>query len=410
MKLSLIVLTINPVRRILFLSLKPLMFLNDHETILNLAFYLFSFISLERNQSVRVEDKTTEKVMAILTEEVGYARSLASFLASKEEFLYKPIAFSDVQAYLRFEQENTVDLLLCDRGLEPEERPDGPRKVCVLSEYSTVSEDDGGHSSIFKYQSSERLMQDILACVGTEEESGAAVRRPRHTDAAERFTSAVPLSEPARSSFRLIGVCSPIGGSRCSTFAFALSEYLAKKGPTIFVSLDAFFSAPVKKDVGVHDLSELLYFLETRPEGEMPELMDYVCESEGAAVIKGPSHWLDLENMGKDALVGLARLIENAGYECAVFDLGRPQTAATELLRRCTEIHVTKGKSRHDETVITEWKRQLRLSGLSEIAERLGERIVPNDRCAEGVLDRDTLLTGSLGGYLKEMLDHGYVG
>ncbi|MBR5968067.1 MAG: hypothetical protein IK001_05655, partial [Lachnospiraceae bacterium] len=182
------------------------------------------------------------------------------------------------------------------------------------------------------------------------------------------------------------------------------------KGPTVFVSLDSFFFVPVKKDAGTHDLSELLYYLETRPEGEMPELSDYVCEGEGAAVIKGPSHWLDLENMGKDALVGLARLIENAGYECAVFDLGRPQTAATELLRRCTDIYVTRGKSRHDETVIAEWKRQLRLSGLSEVAELLSERIVPTDKCAEGVLDRDTLLMGSLGGYLKEMLDHGYVG
>ena len=348
--------------------------------------------------------------MAILTAEFEYARELASFLAEREEFLYRPIAFSDAQAYLRFEQENAVDLLLCDRGLEPEERTDGAKKVCILSEFSTVSEDDGGHSSIFKYQSSERLMQDILACVGTEEKGGAVPRSPRSMEAAERFVSVAPMSEPARSSFRLIGVCSPIGGSRCSTFAFALSEYLAKKMPVIFVSLDPFFLAPVKKNAETHDLSELLYYIETRPEDGMPELSDYIIESEGAAVIKGPSHWLDLENMGKDALVGLARLLENAGYECAVFDLGRPQTAAIELLRICTDIYLTRGKSKRDETVIAEWKKQLRHTGLSDIAERLSERIVPYDKGAEGVLDRDTLLTGSLGGYLKEMLDYGYVG
>jgi hypothetical protein len=348
--------------------------------------------------------------MAILVSEAAYGRSLASFLAEREEFLYKPVTFTDVSAYLRFEQENTVDLLLCDRELEPEEREDGPRKVCVLSEFSTVGEDDGGRSSIFKYQSSERLMQDILACAGTNADTGPAVRRPKLAEAAERFAPAVPLAEPARKSFRLIGVCSPVGGSRCSTFAFALSDYVAKRGATLFASLDPFFCPPVKKDAGTRDISELLYYLETRPEGGMPEFPEYVCDGEGAAVIKGPSHWLDLENMGKDALTGLARLIENAGYECAVFDLGRPQTAATELLRRCTDIFVTRGKNRHDERVIAEWKRQLKYSGLSDIAERLSERIVPSDKAAEGMLDRSTLLEGSLGGYLKDIFDHGYVG
>ena len=103
-----------------------------------------------------------DKIMAILVEEADYARELASFLSAREEFLYKPVTFTDVSAYLRFEQENNVDLLLCDRSLEPGERPESPGKVCILTEYSTVGEDNGERSSVFKYQSSEKLLQDNI--------------------------------------------------------------------------------------------------------------------------------------------------------------------------------------------------------------------------------------------------------
>ena len=351
-----------------------------------------------------------EKIMAILTEEAAFARELAAFLSSKEEFLHRPVAFSDVQAYLRFERENSVDLLLCDRGMEPEEQPGTPRKVCILSEYSTVGEDEGGRSSIFKYQSSERLMQDILSCLGTEDKVGQVPKRPKLSDPAECLSFAVPAAEPV-CRFRLIGVCSPIGGSRCSTLSLALADYLAKKGATLFVTLDPFFSVNGSKEPGARDLSELIYLSETHGAEDAPELADYVRTDGGAAYIKGPSHWLDLENMGRDALCRLARLIEKAGYECAVFDLGRPQTAATELLRICTDIYVTKGKTKHDEAVIAEWKRQLKASGLTDVADRMTERTVPTDRIfADGVPERGMLLEGSLGGFVKEVVDFGYFG
>ncbi len=351
-----------------------------------------------------------EKIMAILTGEAAYARELAAFLSSKEEFLYKPVTFTDVQAYLRFERENSVDLLLCDRGMEPGERPEAPKKICILSEYSTVGEDEGGRGSIFKYQSSERLMQDILSCLGTEDKARQIPRRPKLSDPAECLGFAVPAAEPA-SRFRLIGVCSPIGGSRCSTLSLALADHLAGKGATLFVSMDPFFSLNGSREPEARDLSELIYFLETHGAEGAPELADYVRADGGADYIKGPSHWLDLENLDRDALCRLARLIGNAGYECAVFDLGRPQTAATELLRVCTDIYVTRGKTKHDEAVIAEWKRQLKASGLAEIAERMIERTVPTDRLfADGVPERGMLLTGSLGGFVKEVVDFGYFG
>ena len=335
-----------------------------------------------------------DKIMAILVEEADYARELASFLSAREEFIYKPVTFTDVSAYLRFEQENNVDLLLCDRSLEPGERPESPGKVCILTEYSTVGEDNGERSSVFKYQSSEKLLQDILSCVGP----GAGVRPAR------------PKPEPAKNGFRLIGVCSPIGGSRCSTFSFALAEFLSKKGATLFATLDPFFAVPGRKDAGTRDISELLYLLETSGTGGGLRLEDHVIRDGGADIICGPSHWLDLENTAKDSLVRLAGLIADSGYECAVFDLGRPSTAATELLRECTDIFVTRGKSKHDGEAVNEWKRQLRLSGLPDIAERLKERYVPGDRNVAGALDRDTLRQGTMTAYIRETEEFGYNG
>ncbi len=351
-----------------------------------------------------------DKIMAILVEEADYARELASFLSAREEFLFKPVAFTDVAAYLKFEQENSVDLLLCDRSLEPGERPESPGKVCILTEYSTVGEDTEGRSSVFKYQSSEKLLQDIMSCVEPGVKGRAGVKRPMSTEPTELAGVGISRVDPAASGFRLIGVCSPIGGSRCSTFSLALAEYLSKKGATLLVTLDPFFSIPGRKNKGEHDISELLYFIESGSTGAHPGLGDYVIRGGGADIICGPSHWLDLENMGKDSLVRLSGLIESSGYECAVFDLGRPMTAATELLRHCSDIFVTRGKSKRDGDAVSEWRRQLRLAGLSDIAERFNERYVPGDRIVDGALDRDTLQEGTMAAYIRETEEFGYNG
>ena len=349
-----------------------------------------------------------DKIMAILVEEADYARELASFLSAREDFLYKPVAFTDAAAYLKFEQENSVDLLLCDRSLEPGERPECPGKVCILTEYSTVGEDTGGRSSVFKYQSSEKLLQDIMSCLDPGVKCRA--KRPMSTGAAERAGEGTPGADPAARGFRLIGVCSPIGGSRCSTFSLALADYLSKKCKTLFVTLDPFFAIPGRKNAGTRDITELLYFIESGGAGAEHGLGDYVIPDSGADIICGPSHWLDLENTGKDSLVRLARMIESSGYECAVFDLGRPITAAMELLRECTDILVTRGKAKRDGDAVAEWKRQLCLSGLSDIAERLKERYVPGDRSLEGALDRDLLRQGTMTAYIRETEEFGYNG
>ncbi len=367
-----------------------------------------------------------EKIMAILTSEIDYSRELAAYLASCEDFPYKPVVFSDQEAYTRFALENRISLLLCDKESIAPECESYAEKVCFLSEYSAVSETDDGDNTVFKYQSTEQIKSELMrrfeipakaaACAG-----GVLVRRRIPESAGiyenEDFSdplmgSALPQDEPERGGARIICVCSPSGGSRCSTYAYALAEFFAKKGETLFVSLDPFFT--LSQDLPVNEcgsLKELIYSIETSLDGGYDLLSGYVRRKHGADCLAGITNWLDVYDITSDQAHHLMSCIQREKmYRYVVMDIGRPTGAFLECMALCTDIYVPRRKGRHDDEVLALWKDQLNALGFGDIAERLKERTLPFDKGLEAEPSYERLLSGSLAGYVRETEEFGYFG
>ena len=341
-----------------------------------------------------------ERIMVILSEEPDYARELAAYLSSREDFIYKPIVFTDPEAFLRYEKDNHVDLLLCDDEEFLSGNKLNAKQLCLLSEYSKVSEFDGNRKAIFKYQSSEAIMKEIMSCYGISLRPGAKSRQPDETD-----------SKIVAGGTRLICVCSPIGGSRCSTYALGLAEFFAKKGEALFLSLDPFFKVEgITEREEAGSLTELMYCLETGREGR-ELLSEYVRRRGGADCLPGFSNWLDPQDINEEQALKLMKCIRSEElYRYIVIDMGRPFGAFLEFIALCGDIYVPRHKGKHDDDVIAEWKRQLTCTGYGDIAGRLKERTIPNDKGLEGGVSADRLLDGSLGGYIRETEDFGHIG
>ena len=222
----------------------------------------------------------------------------------------------------------------------------------------------------------------------------------------------MPQDEPERGGARIICVCSPLGGSRCSTYAYALSEFYSKKGETLFVSLDPFFS--LTQDTPGDErgsLKELIYSIETASGGVQHLLSGYVRRNHGTDCLARITNWLDVYDITTDQAHHLMSCLQKEKiYRYIVMDIGRPTGAFLECMALCDDIYVPRRKGRRDDAAIAEWKEQLTALGFFDIAESLKERTLPFDKGLEAEPTFERLLSGPLGGYIKETEEFGYFG
>ena len=367
-----------------------------------------------------------EKIMVILTQEAEYARELASYLASCEEFSYKPVVFTDDAAFEKFAQENKISLLLCDR--EEIARSSGfcAENVCFLSDYSNVRENDEVKDTVFKYQSTEQIKNEIMrrfSTAGRAMTGTAPIPVRRHRTGSTGIYAAenrylmgseitVPEEEPVLSQPRTICVCSPLGGSRCSTYALALAEYYAKKEETLFLSLDPFFNVFQEENrEATGSLTELIYCLETAANNGKQILSGYVRRNRGADCLPRFANWLDVYDItAKQAHKLFSCIMSEDLYRNVIIDIGKPTGAFLECMALCDDIYIPRRKGKRDDTVIAEWKKQLSDLGFGDVAGSLRERTLPFDKGLDGEVTYDKLMSGALWGYIRETEEFGYFG
>lgn len=326
-----------------------------------------------------------ERVLAILSGEDDYGRELASYLGNCGDCIFKPVVFTDIDAYRRYDADNHVDMLLCSDELMTGEVRFRAENICLLSDCNVLNE-ESEYPVIFKYQSSEQILRQIIDYYGK--------RRPEPE-------AGVITNTGCR---RIVAVASPIGGSYSSTYALALADYYSLGGRTLFISFDPFFLLPGEsKNHTDKNLTDVLYFLQIYS-GNPTHFIEKIVRHRGNLdYISGVSHWFDLADMTTDQMRRLFEgLCKSEIYENIVFDIGIIGSASIELLAGCKTIHTPIRDGAGYEKIIAEWKRQLCFSGQSDIVDKVETRRIPTDSNLIGEYSFDVLLRGPLGRYIEE--------
>ena len=330
-----------------------------------------------------------DRILAILADETDYAQELAAYLNTRKNFIFKTVLFRNPVQLKKYYGENQIDMLLCseDAVKNNEFRIEN---ICVLSEACGAGElfssDEHGYHMIFKYQSTEAVMKEIVDYYHSRQ-------RKEETE-----------SQPVVAKRRIICVCSPVGGSHASTFGLALAEYFSMGGRTLFISLDPFFAYPgEEKSHTDKNLSDLMYYMEVARGG----IMDFVtrlAHRRGALdYISGVSHWFDIVDMSKKNLHRLIDVLNTDDtYTNIVFDMGTAGSASMELLTGCRDIYLISGKGSNALRAVNEWKRQLLFSNHADILDKTKELELPFDELLEGDYTFDSLLKGRLGRFIEE--------
>lgn len=321
------------------------------------------------------------KILAILESHLDYAESLAGYLESRTGFPYETVLFTDYENYLDYENENRVEVLLCEEDTALGHASEfNPHYFAVLTDYyedKTIS----GHPSIFKYQSAEEIIKRINELCTQQD--------------------AVSSSESAGKKAKVYGVCSPSGGSCKSTLALAMALRQSKKERTLFLSFDPFYNIPgTKKEVRDQSLSDIIYYLKQNP-GNLHDIIRMVTKRQSSLdYVMGVAHWVDLmEITGSDVKELMEEIIHNMSYDSVIIDVGMFSTISMDMLRYCDRIFVpTLGNNGLELEKAKEWKRQIKFIGGEKLLSRMTVVAVPVDNRLSGE------------GYSIEAIESGKIG
>ena len=332
-----------------------------------------------------------KRILVIRTADKEFGEQLAKNFNRNSDSIFQTYVFSEAEAFENFAKTNIINVLLCDEDIFLVEGEELRADLTInLTEMNVVRE-SGAMPTIFKYQASEDIMKEIKLLYND-------------------FLMPDNFKEkPELLIKKLRVVCSPVGGSFCSTFALALASYYSQTGPTIFLTFDPFFILPDKeKDKKEGTLSDLWLYLSqgsgiVYPKEKMADHIRFCASRFGnLELLNSVAYWYDICDINEEIMHNILDAVCNTGvFQNAVFDMrffGKP---SLEALRDADVIYVPTVDTPLNRKKVAEFKEQLRFSGNETILDKIMELNIPEDESLKGEYALENLLEGKLGRYIR---------
>lgn len=289
-------------------------------------------------------------------DEQNYMRALADYLGRKS-FLLENRLFTTRESLCRFLKEHSVDVLLLGQDVETDflTKQLQVGRVIILSEADMVEEGQG-YPVIFKYQSAEKILQEIFQIVGQRETE-----------------MTVPIWDSA-SSTEFLGIYRPYGEAFGLHWIFSGEEKPEQKNLLVNMELLSGLSVPegVGSPEGIKGMSELIYYLKQPGEKLSLKLRPLIRQWEGVDYLFPVEDYRDLYSINREDVDRfLSVLIRETDYDRVIFDIGFLTDASLYLLYCCDKIYMPRTSSTWEENQKHALELLLMREGLGEMLERI---------------------------------------
>lgn len=265
--------------------------------------------------------QTGTLVICDLDEE--YATSLMEYISGKQSMPFKVIVFTDKAALHKYVKDNYVDILLiCDEAMGMDIATGNIGKTILLSP-GEISSEYIDYESIFKYQSGESIVREVLEYY-VDVHKGCGV------------------ISTSKGDVEIIGIYSPIGRTGKTTFALTLGQVLAADNSVIYINMEEFsaFEKILGQSYG-GDLADLMYYFKQNPEVLSIKLQAIVGNIHGLDYIPPMTFCQDLRNVETKEWVNLIEKIAATGvYDKIILDLSSMVKDVFEILDICDVIYM----------------------------------------------------------------------
>ena len=263
----------------------------------------------------------SNSILAVCDLEESYACRLMDYLNLKKTIPFEVHAFTDIYKLAEYEKENKIDvLLISEEALVKEviERMD-IIEIMVLSE-GKIIEDTWGHKSIYKYQSSENILREVMCYYA--EQGGQS-------------KSYVGTAEEVE----FIGVYSPVKRTLKTSFALTLGQILAKEKRVLYINLEEYagFNVLLERTY-MTDLSDILYFISQKKRNFILKLASIVQSLGEMDYIPPALSPLDLKVIRPEEWILFLEELKKCNYDVIILDIGESIDGTFDILRRCSRI------------------------------------------------------------------------
>ena len=234
-------------------------------------------------------------------------------------------AFTNVESLIRYGKNHPMEILLISARAVCNEIKELPiNKIVILSEGESLeSLNLEEYPSVYKYQSSDRLVAEVMEYYAASGQTARILPDFHHRT-------------------RLIGVYSPISRCRKTSFALTLGEVLAETKHILYLNMEAF--SGFEKLMGTSsrlDLSDVFYFYRQH-DGNLiyrwPSIVQTFHNLVYVPPVTVPS---DLEEIEMEEWAGLLKEITTTmEYDGIVLDIGSEMRNVPELLGLCDRIYM----------------------------------------------------------------------
>ncbi len=324
---------------------------------------------------------------AILDAEETYACNLMDYLSDHQSVPFETLAFGSVEALGAYARHTAIDLLLVSAKMMCDEiRRMNIRKIMVLSDGEVVGE-CSGYPSVYKYQSSESLVAEVMSCYARQ-------------DHAQPFYA-------AKRDAKVIGIYSPIGRCGKTSFAIALCQILAKTRRVLYINLEDFagFHGLFEQEPSC-DLTDVMYFLRQKRGNVVMKLNSALQRIGNVDCIAPAFSPQDIREIHPEEWVRLLQdLVAYSTYQVLVLDIGQTPEDVLTLLASCSRIYMPICTDMVSEAKIEQYERLLREQEETDILEKTRKLQLPVFTPAvRGEYLASRLAEGEMGAFVRALL------
>ena len=322
-------------------------------------------------------------ILAICDAEEEYASKLTDYFNLKEGFPFQVRYFSTLEKLLYFMEQQIVEaVLVSEEYLENLKSKQAVSTIITLS--SECSMLDGNEYRIYKYQSSEILIKELLQILSRDAQGSGHITR--------------------NVQLKVIGLYSPVKRSLQTTFGLTLGQFLVKKGKSLYINLEGFsgLNTMLKRNFQ-RDLSDLLYYIKNGEHGLTYILGSMVETVNGLDILPPMLCQMDLVSIeAKEWLLLFFEIEKYSDYEYLILDLSDSVQGLFEILRQCSIIYTMTETDGFAMAKIEQYEEMLKLCQYEDVLQKTQKCELPRFTYLPKQLDR--LTVSELAEVVKECL------
>lgn len=297
-----------------------------------------------------------EKHLVICDEEFRYARNLGEMISESDVLAVKVYTCTSLEKTLELAKEKQIHILLISEKYCKEERDNIEAKQTFVLTKGTVENLNPKEHMIYKYQSADQIVQEILETYAENVEENI-------------------IKQARRNKTKLLAVYSPIHRVGKSRFAIALGKELSKKEKVLYINMEEYPGEPFL-DVYKNHLGDVICYLKQKNFGL--RLQTTVQRVDGLDYIPPMEMCTDLREIALDEWIELFEMIfEHSNYETLILDLGESVQGLFKILQKCNEIYMPTLEDEASRKKLQRYEETIRRLGMEKLFSCTRQFIAP---------------------------------